>query len=200
MKSLAIGALVDAVRTQTARARERTRVAEWCRHNATIQRGLPALPDGDDTELGLLYAVSQSLSSDGGEGQVAGGVDAGGAASTGGHEAATTGAATTDQQRDANAGGQTAGSGHAAYQRAGVVAAGSAGVDNPGRVGTPWRWAGAALIGAGLLGGGAGLGALLSSWLDEGDETVIVQPGDQSLYQWLEDNGYHLPPNGIPDE
>lgn len=214
MKALAIGTLIDAMRAQTSRLRERTRVAEWCRHNATVQRALPPLPDNDEAELGVLYAVALGSDSEA-NGAAKGGGESGAGSSAGGTGLAPTApAAGATQSGNASGDGQArqpevggtsthAGSGSGAAATAGGGAAGS---DGPRSTKTPWKWLAAGVAaGAGLLGGGAGIYALASQWLagnGSGDSAVIVQPaqpGDTSLYQYLEDHGYHLPPDGNPD-
>lgn len=203
MRQLALGALIDATRAATERQRERTRTAAWCRHNATVQRALPPLPESDESELGLLYAIATGESAEGaGRGQADPTHGTGSVAGDGGgHDSQADPGA--HQQPATNASGQAASGAPPAQPGSSAGAPAPAGPGDPGNArpfSVPWKLLGWIAAGLTSLGAG-GLG-----WVLGGDEpapapmpppastTVIERSADQSLYQWLEDEGFHLPP------
>lgn len=185
MKNLILGTLIDAVRAGTQRERERTKIAQWTRQNATVQRALPPLPDDDATEIGLLYAIGQG--DENGTGVPPGEpTPATPASGTVGGQASQ---ATTGEAGRPDAGGQNS-SGGQTTQPPGSASPPPAGQGgNSRRAGLP-AWAWAAIAASGVIGAG-GVGYLMAPK----DETTVIKEGDQSLYQWLEDSGYHLPPD-----
>lgn len=196
MKNLALGALIDVVRTQNKRAQEKTRVAEWTRHNATVERALPALPDDNDTEMGLLYAIATAGEDASGAGGGQDGSSHDAAAGAGGapNGNAAEGGAGNASANPAGVGGhgEAQGGGQPAHPGGGAGNPGAAGVGNPR---SPWASRGLKIAAAVLMtAGGGGLGYAIHDWLAGDEITVIEQPADGSLYQWLEDQGYHLPP------
>lgn len=199
MKALLQSALLDAADAKISRYRERTRTASFARWNATINRNLPDQPDdGADLSLGLIHALGQIESSDstGASGQQSAASGTSGAA--GGDAAAVVaGQATASGPAAANSNGT-----------AGNLTGGNStppGATGPSALGRLWRKAWPWLV-AGASTGlvGTGIGTAVNWWLlreRSPTSTVIVEqdaPRDASLYQWLEDNGHHLPPEEAP--
>jgi hypothetical protein len=187
MKNLLHGILADMAMTAADRQREKTQVAKWTRHNATVQRNLPTIPDDGNTPWGILYA----LAADEGE---------------------QTSEDTEEAPKDAPSHLTPA---DTALTPPVVPQDGRRGPpgDNPANVSTPpprgpqngstASWLPAALA-VGIAVGGLGIGYGIGNRKDappapkpdpQPQTTVIERRADSSLLQWLEDNGHHLPPN-----
>lgn len=202
MRDLAVGTLIDAAQARIEREREKTRTAKWCRHNATVQRALPELPEDDSVSMGLLYAIATGTTAGGDSGGETGGqtdADAGPSGPVGGATGA--GPAPTRPATNADSNGQATGGRIAVDGGTGPSNSAAVGGGDPGRPRSQaGKWLVAAITAGASVLGGAGYAAY-DWWTAPREEkppestTVITQPGDGSLYQWLEDHGYHMPEN-----
>jgi len=205
-------ALADALGAKTQRYREKTKLASSSRRNAEWHHGVPSDEIQDissitNTLIEVLNATNtqqgpsvDSVRPVGGEdGGPRGGDRPGGPAS---------GPARPDENPDTKpaagerkpAGGPSEGSVVETNTGTdpGVAAGTGTGAPSAVRTTSLWKTAGIPVAAAT---GAAGLTAL-GMWLGIGEEPkppveppAITQPaGDSSLYQWLEDNNYHLPP------